>query len=81
VEDGDENVVEVFDMEAKEVRVQLNHLRWDRGREPLPLFGRRRKARKRRHRCLSEPSESKKGRHCVQLDEENHLTVVDFLGP
>jgi hypothetical protein len=80
VEDGDEDVVEV-DMEVKEVTVQLNQLRWDRGREPPPLFGRRRKARKRRHRCLSEPGESKKGRHCVQEDEEKHLTVVDFLGP
>jgi hypothetical protein len=79
VEGGDEDVVEV-DMEAKELGVQLNHLSWDRGPELPPLFGRRRKARKKRRRCLSEPSESKTGRHCVEWDEENHLTAVDFLG-
>jgi len=65
VEGGDEDAVEV-DVEAKEIRVQVDRLSWNREREPPPHFGRRRRARKRRHQCLAEPGESKKGRHCVQ---------------
>lgn len=75
-EDSDE----VVGMEAKEVRVQLNMLRCGPASGLPPLFGRRRKARKRRHRCVSEPGELKKGRHCVQYDEEIHRMVTD-LGP
>jgi len=64
VEGADEYVAEV-DVEAKRVRVQEDHLCWNREREPPPLFGRKRKARKRHHRRLSGPGESKKGRHHV----------------
>jgi hypothetical protein len=60
VEDGDGDIVEV-DVEAK--NVQVDHLSWDREREPPPLFERTRMARKRRHQCVAEPGELKKGRH------------------
>jgi hypothetical protein len=64
VEGGDE-VVEV-DVEAKEERVRVDRPSWNRVCEFPPLFERRKRARKRRHQCLAEPGESKKGRHCVQ---------------
>jgi hypothetical protein len=60
VEGGVEVVIEV-DADAKEV--QVSHLSLNQEREPLPLFGRMRRARKRRHLCLAKPSES---RHRVQ---------------
>lgn len=63
VENGYEDIVEV-DMGAKEV--QVDHLSWGQEREPPPLFERTRTARKRRHQCLAEPGESKKGRHFDQ---------------
>jgi len=65
VEGGDEDVAEV-DVEAKEARVHVDHLSLNGEHGPPPPFGRRRMARKRRHRCLSEPGESKRGRQCVQ---------------
>ena len=55
VEVGVEVVAEV-DEGAKEVKV--GRLSWNREREPLPLFEKRRRARKRHHQCLAKPGES-----------------------
>lgn len=81
----DEDQVEV-DVETKGVRAQTVHLSWNIERGPPRLFGRRKKARRRRHRCVAGPRESKTRNCRVQKgqDQEKYptvLTVVDFPGP